>query len=266
MATTRALLHAPWSTSKVHTALRCPREFHYRYVDKLKPVEIMPETRIGKAIHAALEAALRGTGWQEALASAGEEFQGDQRLRYDTIGQGLEPFLSRINEFRQRRRVSRQLVEFTLAVREDFTPTQFYAGDAFFRGILDLGFVYDDGRIAIVDHKTGVRHDWHTTIEQLEGYAALALAHLRARKFWLGVHWVADAEVEWKMKVDRAAVEDTLLPRVLDNIEAAALAVDDGPRPNPAAWCGRCSYRSICPTAKEARYEPADDYDDYDID
>ncbi len=53
VASTRALAHAPWSASKVQTALRCPRLFHYRYVDKIKEPETMPEARVGKAIHSA---------------------------------------------------------------------------------------------------------------------------------------------------------------------------------------------------------------------
>jgi hypothetical protein len=52
------------------------------------------------------------------------------------------------------------------------------------------------------------------------------------------------------------------MPDVLDNIEAAALAVDDGPRPNPGPWCDRCSYRDRCPASKELRYEPVEYYED----
>ena len=68
MATTRALGHAPWSASKMAMALRCPRLFHYRYVDKRPEPEVMPEARIGKAVHAALEHALSGMALTEALA------------------------------------------------------------------------------------------------------------------------------------------------------------------------------------------------------
>ena len=57
-------------------------------------------------------------------------------------------------------------------------------------------------------------------------------------------------------------VIDRLVPDLLDNIEAAALAVDDGPRPNPGPWCDRCSYRELCPASRELRYEPVEYYED----
>jgi hypothetical protein len=157
-------------------------------------------------------------------------------------------------EFRQRRRVQRQLVEYSLAVREDLSSTQFYAGDAYYRGVLDLGYLFDDDSIALVDHKTGMRVPGTAITDQLEGYAVLAGAAFRGvRQFWLGVHWIAERAVEWGEPLGRGTVHDQLVPNLLDNIEAAALAVDDGPRPNPGSYCDRCSYRARCPAARTSR-------------
>jgi hypothetical protein len=242
-------------------ALRCAREFHYRYIEKLPEIDVMPDARIGKAIHMALERALQGTPLRKALANGRGELANEyEQARYDSIGTGIPPFLDRVAGFRQRRRVSRQMVEFNLAVREDFTATKFYAGDAFYRGVFDVGFLYDDGNLAIVDHKTGLRVSSRRIAEQLEGYAVLASASFRdARRFWLGVHWVADAEIEWSRAVTHTDIYEHFLPSVIDNIEAAALAVDDGPRALPGAWCGRCPYRSVCPEALGAQSEPVDE-------
>src|SRR5262249_12696878 len=143
--------------------------------------------------------------------------------------------------------INRKLVEHSLALREDFTPTPFYASDAFYRGILDLAYVYEDVNIAMIDHKSGERYPNPTIAEQLEGYAVLVALSFRAvRRIWLGVNWVADAEVVWTPALKIGEVNHTLVPKLLANIEAAALAVD-APRPNPGAWCERCNYRSICP-------------------
>ena len=68
--------------------------------------------------------------------------------------------------------------------------------------------------------------------------------------------------VEWAQPVAPEHVIDRLMPDLLDNIEAAALAVDDGPRPNPGSWCDRCSYRNLCPASREIRYEPVEYYED----
>jgi len=263
---TRALIHAPWSASKVATALRCPRLFHFRYVEKVPEPEVMPEARIGKAVHAALEYVLQGTPVAEAAARAREPLPDDvEKARFDQLAAGIEPFSERIARFRRQRRVTRQIVEFQLAVREDFTTTQFYAGDAYYRGILDVGYIFDDDTVALVDHKTGVRVPGSSITDQLEGYAVLAQAWLRsARRFWLGLHWVAERAVEWGPPVDVDEVTGRLRLGLLDNIEAAALAVDDGPRTNPSSWCDRCSYRGMCPASREQRFEPIEYDEDED--
>jgi hypothetical protein len=261
---TRALIHAPWSASKVATALRCPRLFHFKYIEKIKEPEVMPEARIGKAIHKALELVLQGTAIAEATATVRAELPNEtEQARYDGLCTGIAPFSSRIGQFRRRRRVARQLVEYSLAVREDLTTTQFYSGDAYYRGVLDLGYVFQDDSIALVDHKTGVRIPGSSIADQLEGYAVLAASAFRhVRRFWLGIHWVAERAVEWSTPVPPEKIADELVPDLLDNIEAAALAVDDGPRPNPGSYCDRCSYRTICPASREIRYEPVEYYED----
>ena len=264
MPSTRALIHAPWSASKVSTALRCPRLFHFRYIEKMKEPEVMPETRIGKSIHKALELVLMGTPLAEAIQKVRDELPSEiEQARFDGLSAGIEPFARRISQFKRRRRVARQLVEYSLAVREDLSVTQFYAGDAYYRGVLDLGYIFEDDSIALVDHKTGVRIPGTSIADQLEGYAVLAAAAFRhVRSFWFGVHWIAERAVEWSKPVPPAMIVDELVPDLLDNIEAAALAVSDGPRPNPGTWCDRCSYRGICPASKELRYEPVEYYED----
>lgn len=245
-------------------ALRCPRLFHFKYVQKLKEPEVMPEARVGKAIHKALEQVLMGTAIEEATASVRAELPSEiEQLRFDALCIGIPAFTSRIAQFRRRRRVARQLVEYSLAVREDLSTTQFYSGDAYFRGVLDLGYLFQDDALALLDHKTGVRLPGSSIADQLEGYAVLAAAAFRhVKTLWLGIHWVAERAVEWSAPVPPETIIDRLVPDLLDNIEAAALAVSDGPRPNPSTWCDRCSYRSMCPASRELRYEPVEYYED----
>lgn len=248
----------------MQTALQCPRLFHYRYIDKLKEPETMPEARVGKAIHAALEQVLMGTGLIDAADEARRSLDTELELsRFDAIRANIQPFVDRIDSFRRRRRVLRQIIEFPLAIRENLTTTGFNAGDAFYRGILDVGYVFDEDNLALVDHKTGQRIGQQKIVDQLEGYAVLGSAYFRhVRRFWLGIHWVADSELEWAAPVQGSDVNRYFLPNVLGNIEAAALAVADGSRPNIGPWCERCSYRSVCPEGMEQRFEPVDDDDD----
>ncbi|HEY0192892.1 MAG TPA: PD-(D/E)XK nuclease family protein [Kofleriaceae bacterium] len=264
MPSTRALIHAPWSASKVSTALRCPRLFHFKYVLKIAEPEVMPEARIGKAIHKALEQNLMGTPLEEATAVIRGKLPNEtEQHRFDALVTGIPPFSSRLAQFRRRRRVMRQLVEYSLAVREDLSTTQFYSGDAYYRGVLDLGYIFDDESIALLDHKTGQRIPGTSIADQLEGYAVLAASAFRhVRRFWLGVHWIAERAVEWSAPIPPAQIMDDMVPDLFDNIEAAALAIDDGPRPNPGSWCDRCSYRELCPASRELRYEPVEYYED----
>ncbi len=264
MPSTRALIHAPWSASKVATALRCPRLFHFKYVDKVPEPEVMPETRIGKAIHKSLELVMQGTPIDEAKQTVRAELPSEiEQLRFDRLADSIQAFASRIAQFRRRRRVARQLVEYSLAIREDLSVTQFYSGDAYYRGVLDLGYLFEDDALALVDHKTGQRIPGTSIVDQLEGYGVLAAAAFRhVRQFWFGIHWIAERAVEWSTPVTPQTVIDRLVPDLLDNIEAAALAVSDGPRPNPGTYCDRCPYRDRCPASKELRYEPVEYYED----
>lgn len=224
----------------------------------------MPEARIGKAIHKALEHVLMGTAIEEATTTVRAELPSEhEQLRFDRLCTGIPAFASRIGQFRRRRRVARQLVEYSLAVREDLSVTQFYSGDAYYRGVLDLGYLFEDDAIALVDHKTGSRLPGTSITDQLEGYVVLAAAAFRhVKTFWLGVHWIAERAVEWGTPLPASKVVDDVMPDLLDNIEAAALAVDDGPRPNAGPWCDRCSYRELCPASRELRYEPVEYYED----
>ena len=224
----------------------------------------MPEARIGKAIHKVLELVLMGTPVQEAIATTRAALPSEsEQLRFDTLTPSIPAFTSRIAQFRRRRRVARQLVEYSLAVREDLSVTPFYSGDAYYRGVLDLGYLFEDDALALVDHKTGQRIPGSSIVEQLEGYVVLAAAAFRhVRSFWLGIHWIAERAVEWSKPVPTHHIIDEMVPDLLDNIEAAALAVSDGPRPNPGSYCDRCSYRDMCPASKETRYEPVEYYED----
>jgi hypothetical protein len=240
--------------------------FHFKYVEKIKEPEVMPEARIGKAIHKSLELLMMGTPILEAKQTVRDELPNEiEQLRFDRLAESIQPFASRIAQFRRRRRVARQLVEYSLAIREDLSVTQFYSGDAYYRGVIDLGYLFEDDALALIDHKTGQRLPGSSIVEQLEGYVVLAAAAFRhVRSFWLGVHWIAERAVEWGAPVSPETVIDRLVPDLLDNIEAGALAVSDGPRPNPGPWCDRCSYRELCPASRELRYEPVEYYEDED--
>ncbi|MEW6271093.1 MAG: PD-(D/E)XK nuclease family protein [Thermodesulfobacteriota bacterium] len=248
-----AIRHAPWSTSKARCALRCSQEFHFRYVDKIPEPQVGPELRLGKAVHAALEGMLlQRVPLAEALAAGRNELLTDEeRARFDGMSKAVAAFGERIDAFRQRRHVRSEMVEHKLAVRADLTPTLFHGKDAFFRGVWDAGFVFDDFVIALVDHKTGMRRPATEFSEQLGGYAMLAAAHLpEVKRVWLGVHFVESADLEWAPPIDADTVFELFAPRIVDLIERAAENVARGPTTTVGPWCPRCSYHAICPAMR----------------
>lgn len=259
MATHRALRFAPWSASKIQTALRCPKLFHYRYVQKLPEPEVMPETRIGKAVHTSLEHALRGMPLAEAIdKGAGSLANSDEDDRFRRLCRNIVAYQERIEKFRQRNRVDRQFIEFRMGMDVNGDAIAFSAKKAFFRGIVDAAYCFDSSNFALIDHKSGLRQPNSNIAEQLEGYAVLAACSFRGlRKVLLGIHWLSSAEVDWSEPLSLDHIRQELQPKIMSNIEAAALAVDDGPRAQESSWCLRCSYRNVCPQADIARFQPA---------
>ena len=263
---TRALIHAPWSASKVSTALRCPRLFHFKYVQKIKEPEVMPEARIGKAIHKALELVLHGHADRRGDRRVRAELPSEtEQLRFDALAhRASRAFATRIAQFRRRRRVARQLVEYSLAVREDLTTTQFYAGDAYYRGVLDLGYLFEDDSLALVDHKTGARIPGTSIADQLEGYAVLAAAAFRhVRTFWLGIHWIAERAVEWSAPVH--ARDDHRRARARPARQHRGRGARGRRRPARRTRARGAIAAAIATCARRAasmRYEPVEYYED----
>ena len=245
--------------------MRCSRLFHYRYVDRLSEPEIMPEARIGNAIHTALEHVLQGKPLFESTQNARQTMRNQyEEGRFDAIAPGVGIFAEHVEDFRRTHSVDRELIECRMGIREDGAASKFRGRGTYFRGILDAGFLFDGNQLAVIDHKTGQRSLRHTIAEQLEGYAVLAAAHFRqVQHLWLGVYWVSSAHLEWAEPVQIDDVHERFLNNVMDNIEAAALAVADGPRPSTGPWCERCGYRTVCPAGRDIRFEPVDDPDGY---
>lgn len=260
MPSLAALRHAPWSASKVSCALRCPQEFHYKYVERIPERAVEADARIGKAVHAALELALEGTEAapedarvETALASGRKALLGpEEEARYDVLSGGVRDFARRVGGLWAKRRVSSVFVEHKLAVTADLEPTGFMMPDAFFRGVIDLGIRYDE-TLAVIDHKTGMRHGLDTFSSQLDGYALLSVANMgSARRIWLGLHFVQASALDWGPPLAAETVPKDVTPRVIAHIEQAAIAVGGTPAPRTSGWCVRCSYRSICPAVREA--------------
>ena len=118
----------PWSYSSLSSFETCPRRHKLTRMDKVvtePPSEAMLH---GNAVHKALENYLNG-------AAAMPE-------KYATY----EPLARKVKD-----QTGKRLVEYKFGVTEGFKPTTFFAGDVWFRGVIDVG---------VVSEKSATLLDW----------------------------------------------------------------------------------------------------------
>ncbi len=241
---------APWSVSKAKLAKTCPLAWKLKYRDHLPEVTTLP-TRVGTAAHSVLEHVERGETIEAALEAARLEhdLSSDELTGMIPFLAGIRRFAETIAEFRARTAIARELCEERLGLDENLEPAGFSDDATFFRGALDLGFVLEDGRIAIVDHKTSKKKDlkWHS--EQLRSYAILALAHFQdLRKVWPAIHFVGAAEVVWAPPATAEQIRGAMRTWFVRWInQAAELARTADPQPVVSRFCDHCGYRPQCP-------------------
>ena len=141
----------PWSYSRLSTWETCPRQFQYYYVEKLeghRPES--PAANRGLLIHDKADKYLRGE-----LKMYPFEFQ-------------------KVSGHMMLLKAKKVQSEVKLAVKEDWTPCDYKAEDAYFRAILDVLYV-ENGICHIQDHKTGEVYPSHPI--QLADYVPIAAAH-----------------------------------------------------------------------------------------
>lgn len=252
MFSAKALALAPWSVSKVKLARTCPFAFRAKYIDRIPEDRQVAVSRIGVATHQVLDRALGGEDLATAVPAAEKALRltPAEAARARRYVPGILAFLDTVGRFRAGCRVVRELREEKLGLTVDLVPTSFGAKDVFFRGVWDMGFVLADGRVAIIDHKTGRRGDmrWHDG--QLRSYAVMALSHFPAlTKVWPAVHFVGEAEVVWPPPIAAGEIRSTVAAWFEGWINEAAERVggDAEHEPLVSNFCAICGYLPRCP-------------------
>jgi hypothetical protein len=124
-----------------------------------------------------------------------------------------------------------------LAVREDWTPTEYDADDVYLRAIIDI--TYKDGdTVHIQDWKTGRVYDYHK--DQLSTYVAVASAHHpEAKEFVVRAIYIDQGVVSTptRTSADRVKPIRLMLDGRIKNAEADQIWPT---RAGPA--CKYCDY------------------------
>lgn len=200
----------PYSISKIKT-FECPRKFFFRYIKKL-PEEKGAAADRGLKIHDAIAKALEGKKYDK-------EFEQDVNVALNYVGDKI------VNQ-----------VENRFAILPDFTPTEFFDNNGFFRGIIDCVAEKE-----IIDWKSGFGQAEFDQI-QVYGYIlerlgsmpeVLTLYYLRKRK--------ADS-ILYKSKEGKEAFE-----KMRGQIKIIESYKEEKQfNPNPSPRCSYCGYKRIC--------------------
>jgi putative RecB family exonuclease len=247
------------SPSRAGDFKQCPLLYRFRAIDRLPERPSRAQVR-GTLVHAVLErlfelpAALRSPAaaqelvapvWAQLCADepelAGQLFDGPDDPAYEEWLASTDPLLAAYFELEDPRRLEP-------AARELLVETELDSGLRL-RGYIDRLDVAPDGRLRVVDYKTGA-----APRELAEGRAlfqmkfyALALLHLRGLvPAQLRLLYLADGE---SLTYQPDEAELRRFERTLDAIWVAILrAGRDGDfRPNPSRMCEWCSHQSVCP-------------------
>lgn len=148
------MTHTIHSYSGIKDFQNCPRKYHQTRVLKLYRQGETEATRYGTEVHKAFEDFVRDG---QPLPDAFRQFQ-----------EFVDPLVLIPGT---------RYCEHKLGVRADYSPCEFFAEDAWFRGIPDLLIVNSERGIAhVADYKTG-KSSRYADPAQLELLAAMIMSH-----------------------------------------------------------------------------------------
>jgi hypothetical protein len=260
-----------FSFSQLKIATKCPFQYVKRYVEREKPTNEtdLTSANIGRIAHAIFEKALllaiendiepTALNIMEIVSEACEavalmkhitEHEYNGALGYEN---SIVVMLNRILLF-QRRTGAKLYPELKLAISKDFEPVDFDAKNVFFRAVLDLVLVQENGAVAIVDHKTGYR----TTkpyLDQLKVYeilTAFALApklfqedSIQVKTIRAGLCFLEYEEMWWSDSKHLNRITEDGKNWFIDWINDISDSAITG-QIKRGSHCNRCGYRSFC--------------------
>lgn len=261
----------PWSYSKKKSLEQCPLKFFLQYVLKLKvpPIEdgSLPSNHIGSALHQILEDVTIGKSVEGSYIRAKQKyFDLVTPEHWETYVVGNEynviDFRRKLDEFEAKHKVKRYLCEIRLAVTKEWEPTDFFAQNCYYRGVVDLVIQLENQDAIIIDHKSNLNSNGFCSTkyfkEQLEVYKPLihhGLAPLRGAQS--GVHFISDGKVVLDEYHDADTISSRLRNRMEFSVENAVQAVVETGyfKKSTGSFCKWCDYREMC-KGKEKLLKP----------
>lgn len=249
------LQNGPWSVSKVGVIEKCSLQFLYKYGEKRPEVTPpSPESRVGTAVHSALEHALKGTDVTRALMMAGKmhELTSMELEELDARSEQVADFVKRVGVFKQKHGVRDAHIEQKWGLTADFRSTAFFAKDVFFRGVVDLAMVSSGRDLIIIDHKSGKERALEYYAPQLKVYAIMGLARFpETRNIKFGLNYITNNKMVWGDITSADVVRGEYQPWLVDYMNETCKGLLTTPTPNPSRLCDWCGYKPVCPAFAE---------------
>lgn len=251
------LSHAPWSFTKLGTLEKCGLQYDYKYGTQKQPELVQfAESRVGVAVHKALEVALQGFPVAKAMELARGELElstqecEDLDARVDQI----EGFVKRMDVFKKKHGVTETCIEEKWGVYDDLTWSGFFGRERkpLFRGMVDFAMLTRSKDLIIIDHKSGKQRDLEHYTSQLKVYAVMGLARFpEARGVQCAINFVMPDQLVWGKFASAAKIREEYVPWMQEYLTTVCAELLKAPAPNKTKLCDWCGYRPICPAHKE---------------
>jgi hypothetical protein len=253
-----------WSVSKLKTLEKCPLQFFLQYCVKLgivgdeDPDDVL-NRNAGTALHRILELMFEGhtfaeaeeLGRQENIEAVTPERWPFVEKHYDNV----KSFRRRMGVFEENHPIDYIEPELKLAITRDYKPTDFFADDAYFRGVIDLPIQLLNGDAVVIDHKRGGSPAYGLKYHQaqLSTYHLLYhFGHRPVRGIQSGIHFMEAGAVVMG-KYTKGEHIERLMPQWLDEkIETAVKTVTDAEAffPVKGTACTYCNFKPLCRAGK----------------
>lgn len=252
-----------YSHSGLSSFENCPRQYYYRYVEKIEVTSESVEAFLGKLVHEVLERLYRfvGEGRVPGLPKVLQRYDAWWQERFDPARVRVvreEVPLDFYRETGQRclvnfyRRRYPFDAEETLGLEEMVHFDLDGDGRYRMRGVIDRIARSRDGAVEIHDYKTGRRVP---SQERIDEDRQLALYQLG-----VGDRYGSDAPVRlvWHYLAADVVRTSSRTPEQLKALRGSTMRLIDRVEterefaPRPSALCAWCEYRDVCPAARGA--------------
>jgi hypothetical protein len=286
------LTYGPWSISKVGSIEKCSLQFDYKYgPQKQKELETYFESRIGVAVHHALELALGGTAIRTAFQHSADkhELTSNEIEELEAFYEQIQRFAAKMSAFQQKHGVhpAHVMIEKKLGMRSDFTSCSFFEkgvpdvcgvcrksrenhdsagkcqyGDTvfketlpvFFRGVVDFAMLTKNKDLIIIDHKSGKEKDISQYEAQFKSYCLMAHATIPdLRGVQTAINFVMTDKMIWNPYVKADVIRNEYRPWLVEYLTRSCEKLLRPPSPSQGWWCNWCGYKSICPVNEKNR-------------